>query len=264
MSPIHLLSRRCRRVNAAACSGLQATPDSFRPGQRPLVSSPGPCSCSGSSRFSNRSLSPSRDPEFGSRPPTLLAGVDRRRPLVCTLPLTDFGSISASWSQAQVPARVSGSSRSSNRLLSPSRGPESVFRPTTLLSVRCGLVSSARVLWSARYPCWISAPSAPPGHQPRHPSIDSEFGRVSSSAFLDSPRSAFTLRFSALLRACDGFVRRHPPRALVCALPLLALAPAAPPDRLPTRQEPRLASAPEIFQESLVWRVGPGYEVSES
>jgi len=69
---------------------------------------------------------------------SLRAGVVRPRPVVCTLPLIRFGRISAPWSQAQAPVRVSGSSRFSNRPLSPSRGPESVSRPMTLLSLAEG------------------------------------------------------------------------------------------------------------------------------
>jgi hypothetical protein len=65
VSPIYWLSIRLRRVNPAAPSGLDATPDSFRPNQSPLVSSPGPlafwsrrCRLSATSVASRRPLSP--------------------------------------------------------------------------------------------------------------------------------------------------------------------------------------------------------------
>jgi hypothetical protein len=97
-------------MNPAASSGLDATPEAFRPLQSPLVSSPGPCdSGQGAWRVSTTSVAFSRP-------------LSARASLAC-LQACDMAF--------------------------------------------SGLpVSPGDVLWSARYPCLVSAESVPPGHQP--------------------------------------------------------------------------------------------------
>lgn len=86
-------------------------------------------------------------------------------------PLKRFGRFRAPWFQAQVPViRVRVLCRVSTTSVAFSR-PLSARASLTCLQA-CDMafsglpVSPGDVLWSARYPCLVSAESVPPGHQP--------------------------------------------------------------------------------------------------
>jgi len=123
--PTTLLSLAVRRCRPAACSGLHATPGSFRPSQSPLVSSPGPWSfltaahaapvsvltifrslhCFPSVAFTLRIRSrfQAYDTAFDRCAP-----VSSDRVLWCARhPCLVSGRVRAPWSSAQVPALLS-------------------------------------------------------------------------------------------------------------------------------------------------------------
>jgi hypothetical protein len=155
-------------VNPAPSSGMDGTPDPFRPGQRPLVSSPGLCSVvcanaafswSGCLRLAatsvafHRPLSP-RGPLTSNRPATLLSIALRRcRPaacLVCTPPLSRIRP-----GQSPLVISPGPSHDPERRRLSSRTTPESRRRHFTraLWAVRrFSCCAASRMLRSACYP----------------------------------------------------------------------------------------------------------------
>lgn len=87
-------------------------------------------------------------------------------------PLNRFGRFRAPWFQAQVPVIRAGvpdvfpRPPSLPHICFQLALPRPVSRPATSPFYGLAPVSPGRVLWSARYPCLVSAESAPPGHQP--------------------------------------------------------------------------------------------------
>jgi len=173
--PTTLLSLAVRRCRPAACSGLHATPGSFRPSQSPLVSSPGPWSFlqqltlrrSRCSRFSavstasHRSLSPCGSAPV-SRLTTLLSiAVRRCRPTACygvhATPVSYRAESEPPGHQPRSQRFSPECWRLSSRTTLESRRQAFTSRfsgPTWALQ-RFSSGVARRVLRSARYPCFL-------------------------------------------------------------------------------------------------------------
>lgn len=156
VSLILLLSRRLRRVNPAPSSGMDGTPDPFRPSQRPLVSSPGlwsvvcasaSFSWSGRLRLSatsvafHRPLSP-HGSLTSTKPATLLSITLRRcRPTACSVSTPPLSRIGPSQSPLVISPGPSRARRAqcARRLFSLSGGAfprERLSNPDAALSPR--------------------------------------------------------------------------------------------------------------------------------
>lgn len=189
-------------MNLAASSGLDATPVSFRPSQRPQVSSPGSlvvhCFRFRCHRLSTvfRRFPPAA---FTSRLRPLLPGlrhcflftlaaVVRPHHPVRMLPLSRSGRVRAPWSSAQVPRFSPKFCRHSSGRLPISVVSLSTSRfsgPTQAVS-RFSCCVTRHMLRSAYYPCFCSSAALPDTLPSVRPPAYSRRARVFESLEGDS------------------------------------------------------------------------------